>query len=636
MSAIAAVYFRNKSSNYKLQLESNLRQLNRSMSNHGLDGSLIWLGQQCGLSQQLTCYHELNRVETLLYYDDMYKIALAAHCRLFNHNELKQQLEISSAFNISDTHLILKAYLKWGLDYPNYLVGEFSILLWDEKTQMLSAVVDQFNSRPLYYYIDSNQAIFASEINALFSLDIVPRKLNLSKIARNDWLNFQAEPGETAFSSIFALPAAHRLIITESKYELYQYWKPELQDAFTFRTDAEFSEAFQAQFAAAVKSTTNSNLPVCLQLSGGLDSSAIAMMYVKQNPDNPLICLSNVLPIANNQTGGDEREFLTLLQSDKLKQEFVIDEWRGPFDSFDKFSTQLNISAQYYQHHAINDAARKYNAKIILHGTLGEITSSYQGHEYLAELFLQCRWLSLFKEITKYKTLVNQPAHRIFLNHVLKAVSPKWLKKSLANSSRSKLLTNSLIRLDFIAEVISNSQLNLMTEQFLRMGERISLDARQNALTQLNWFLEHASLLFNPFPDDTKQAVYLSNPYFDKRFVEFCLRVPNKYRFQNGYPRSMIRIGMQNILPTKITTRMSKTPFLPDYFERYYRQLPIAREELEDLSSHPLVKRVIDVTKLKQLIDSSSASQKQDENQQFLDFLVIPRTIYLAKFLSSF
>jgi hypothetical protein len=213
---------------------------------------------------------------------------------------------------------------------------------------------------------------------------------------------------------------------------------------------------------------------------------------------------------------------------------------------------------------------------------------------------------------------------------------PQWLKKPTSLNSRAKLLAYSLIRPSFIAEVIPEDQLQAMTEQFLRVGQHSTKDARHNAYTQLNWFLQHASNVFNQFSDAPKSAVYLSNPYFDKRFVEFCLHIPNQYRFQNGYPRSIIRIGMQNVLPKKILTRLSKTPFLPDYSVRYYRQLSIAKNTIQALSSHPLVQQVIDVNKLQQLMEASSSSKSPDAHLNFLNFLVIPRAIYLAKFLSSF
>lgn len=639
MSAISAIYYRNLCvEEIRTHLETDLIKLNEEMAHHGEEGSGIWLGQQCGLAQQISHYHGQPWREKQPYYDEEHKISIVAHCRLFNRNELKKQLQLPLTRDIHDHQLVLKAYLKWNLECANYLIGEFSILIWDEKCKQLLAIVDHFNTRSLYYYMDHDKIVFASELKALHALQDIPREPNLHKIARNDWLKFQAEAGETAFSNIYFLPAAHRLVIRSTKHFLFQYWQPTLNDPISFGSNEELRETFQAQFAEAIQATTNSHLPVCLQLSGGLDSSSIAMMYAKLNfnGSTPLICFSNVHPSSNIPSNNDEKEYLDLIQSNQLIKESVIDEWRGPFDSLDKFSENLCTSAQYYQHYAINDATRRYGAKIILHGTMGEITSSYSGYEYLAELFWQGRYFNLFKEIGQYKKHSNQSTYRIFLNHVLNLKRPQWLKRQASLNNRAKLLAYSLIRPNFIAEVIPEDQFHAMTEKFLKAGQNFTKDARHNAFNQLNWFLQHASHVFNQFSDAPKPAVYLSNPYFDKRFVEFCLRIPNHYRFQNGYPRSIIRMGMQDLLPKQILTRLSKTPFLPDYSERYYRQLSIAKTTIHILANHPLVQQVIDVNKLQQLMDASSSSKISNDHLKFLNFLVIPRAIYLAKFLSSF
>ena len=639
MSAISAIYYRNQcSDDVRTHLESDLIKLNKGMDHHGKDGSGIWLGQPCGLAQQVTHYHGQPWKESRPYYDTEQQVSIVSHCRLFNQRELKKQLGLPLTLDIHDHQLILKAYAKWNLECPNSLVGEFSILIWDEKCKQLLAIVDHFNARSLYYYMDHYKIVFASELKALHCLHTIPREPNLNKIVRNDWLKFQAEAGETSFANIYFLPAAHRMVISSSKHVLCQYWRPTLNDPISFSSNEELREAFQEKFGDAIEATTNSHLPVCLQLSGGLDSSSIAMMYakLKANGSKPLVCFSNVLSSSATKPNHDEKEYLDLIQSNQLIKEPIIDEWRGPFDSVDKFSEDLCTSAQYYQHYAINDAARRYGAKIILHGTMGEITSSYSGYEYLAELFYQGRYLNLFKEIYQYKKNSNQSTCRIFLKHVLNPIRPQWLKRPSSLNGRAKLLAYSLIRPNFIAEVISEDQLSAMTEQFLQAGQHFTKDARYNAFTQLDWFLQHASHVFNQFSDAPKSAVYLSNPYFDKRFVEFCLRIPNHYRFQNGYPRSIIRIGMQNLLPKKIVTRLSKTPFLPDYSDRYYRQLDIAKTTIHALSNHPLVQQVIDINKLQQLMEASSSSKSPDAHLNFLNFLVIPRTIYLAKFLSSF
>ena len=624
MFAFAAVFYRNADIGNFLHKE--LLNLNQAMTEIRSSSPEMWFDKKCGLIQQNI--HFLSLMPNAKpFWDPSYQVAIIGNCRLLNQNELRNKLGLSCNRNFNDFELIFQAYLKWGVDLPEYLLGEFSVVIWDAKCARLFAMTDHFNTRPIFYYLDDKRVVISSSIKVLARLRSIPRAPNFDKIARNDWLKFQAIPGETSFADIYFVPAAHRFVINSNKSTLQQYWHPELKSQIKYRKDSEFREAFQTNFGQAIESITNSHLQVGIQLSGGLDSSSIALMFTHRNSDKakPLFCFSNI--------SVEEKEYLDLIQHPLLVKEEVNYEWRGPFDNNEQFYDTLQISAQHYQHQAIRDAASRHGINCLLHGTLGEITSSYLGYERLIELFYQGRWISLLKELKQHKNITNRKAYKVFLGQVLSSLQQNNLIKRSNLSSHQLLLHNSLIRPDFIAKQITIEKLEKMREDFLKTGQRISNNARYNAYNQLNSFLRHASHIFNQQNDDMEHPIYLSNPYFDKRFVEFCLQVPNEYRFKSGYPRSMIRIGMQDILPQKIQTRLSKTPFLPDYSDRYYRQLPIAKQTIQNLSTNPLVQEIIDVKKLQQMMEISPTSHMRDD---FVNFLIIPRTIYLAKFLASF
>jgi hypothetical protein len=93
---------------------------------------------------------------------------------------------------------------------------------------------------------------------------------------------------------------------------------------------------------------------------------------------------------------------------------------------------------------------------------------------------------------------------------------------------------------------------------------------------------------------------------------------------------------MENLLHPEICWRVSKEPFLPDYHIRFNNQLAQARELVHQLSGHSLVKHVIDLNKLSHLLEYQSTSSRLHTQHDFNNFLIIPRTIYLAQFLSSF
>ncbi len=81
----------------------------------------------------------------------------------------------------SDTEVILRAYARWGRECVNHLRGMFAFAIWDEQEQELFLARDPFGIKPLYYYQTDHFFLFASEIRALLSSGLVPRKLSLGR-----------------------------------------------------------------------------------------------------------------------------------------------------------------------------------------------------------------------------------------------------------------------------------------------------------------------------------------------------------------------------------------------------------------------------------------------------------------------
>ena len=633
MSAVGAIFNRDGSP----VIESNLFKLNQGMLHHGQDESRVWFKQSCGLVQQTTHLTAESRYETFPHLNAKHQIALVAHCRLFNRKELAEQLNLPKNHSqIGDSQFIVLAYLKWRLAFVDYLVGEYSLVLWDAQQEQLLCVTDHFNARPLYYYIDAKRVVVASEISALHQLADVPRKPNLNKIARSDLMRFQLEVGETCFEKIQSLPAAHLMVISAGNLSVQQYWQPELGACFSFKSDDVFREAFQGIFQQVVESTTRTHVPIALQLSGGLDSSAIAMMAsaIFKGQGRNLICLSNVLPRSYQGDLKDERAFIDLMHAPNLIKEDILDARRGPFDELVSFGKQLNLSPQHYQHRAMNSVARHHQARIVLHGTLGELTTSYAAHEYLAYKFSHGQWLSLMREVHAHKKNYKRSYAGIIAHHIIQPQLAYLYKKPAHH--RARALDLSLINSAFIQQHIHANDFEQIILKYKRLGCLSSVNPRENALLQLKNYMQHSSELFHAMDESPRPAVYFSNPYFDKRLVEFCLNVPNHYRYRDGYPRSMIRIGMQNYLPKEICFRTTKDPFIPDYFERYNQQLGVAQAAVKQLSQNKLVQEVINVKQLEQHLSCSSGSSRLNPHQDFMNFLVVPRMIYLAQFLSSF
>ncbi|MFN8455571.1 MAG: asparagine synthase (glutamine-hydrolyzing) [Anaerolineae bacterium] len=200
---------------------------------------------------------------------------------IYNYLELKPELEsLGYVFRShSDSEVLLASYACWGHQALNRLVGMFACAILDVQARRLFLARDFFGIKPLYYTYGSGGFAFASEIKALLELPGVTRQVNPQRLY--DYLRFRLtdHAGETLFSSIQQLPAAHYLEIwldNPQPARPVRYWQIDLNQ----RLDLPFDEAtarLRELFLENVTLHLRSDVPVGAALSGGIDSSSIVM-----------------------------------------------------------------------------------------------------------------------------------------------------------------------------------------------------------------------------------------------------------------------------------------------------------------------------------------------------------------------
>ncbi|MGA7730304.1 MAG: asparagine synthase (glutamine-hydrolyzing) [Chloroflexia bacterium] len=196
---------------------------------------------------------------------------------IYNYKELRSELGSYPYHSMTDTEVVLAAYEHWGEDCLHRFVGMFAFLLWDEGKQRLFAARDRFGVKPLYYHqAPDGTLIMSSEIKALHAAG-VPRAPDQST-----WATYLAyglsDHGERTFwQDIRALPPGHKLTWQDGEtsitrwYDLAESTGPDL-DA---RPDEVVQEEYTALLVESVGLRFRSDVPVGINLSGGLDSSTL-------------------------------------------------------------------------------------------------------------------------------------------------------------------------------------------------------------------------------------------------------------------------------------------------------------------------------------------------------------------------
>jgi asparagine synthase (glutamine-hydrolysing) len=200
---------------------------------------------------------------------------------IYNYLELKSYL-ISKGHKFrtkSDTEVLIHAYEEFGEDMTKKLNGIFAFAIWDEENNKLFLSRDHFGVKPLYYYHNSHNLVFASELKSILLYTNISREINEKALFL--CLNFRQTPApNTLFNEIKKLPAAHSLLINRNKIELRKYWD--------YKFDLTGSDAKEDNYEKlkygienAVKRQMMADVPIGISLSGGLDSGIILGLMSK-------------------------------------------------------------------------------------------------------------------------------------------------------------------------------------------------------------------------------------------------------------------------------------------------------------------------------------------------------------------
>jgi asparagine synthase (glutamine-hydrolysing) len=201
---------------------------------------------------------------------------------IYNYPELRDELlKLGAQFkSVTDTEVILLAYLYWGTAAFSKLRGMFAFALYDKIQKYTYLVRDTAGIKPIYYFAQNGALSFASEIRAFTTAGIATEK-------DPDWpIRFLAfghipEP-YTTLKNVFSLAKGHFLCWNNasSTYTISAYKETSAKDPIT-----DIHEARQRVKDALIKAVNRqmiADASIGVFLSGGIDSSVITLLADRQ------------------------------------------------------------------------------------------------------------------------------------------------------------------------------------------------------------------------------------------------------------------------------------------------------------------------------------------------------------------
>jgi asparagine synthase (glutamine-hydrolysing) len=221
--------------------------------------------------------------------------AISFNGEIYNYRELRQQLlEAGHVFRgRSDTEVLLAGYLQWGRDVLRRARGMFALAIWDDRSGKLLLARDFIGMKPLYYRLSGNRFAAASDLNAL--VQAFPGEAELDRAAVASLLAYGAvaEP-LTVWQGFRVFPPASWM---EVKVEAARIELGPIERYWDFPPPGFQSDSSEGRdrLHKAVSRHLESDVPVAIFLSAGVDSTAVAEVAARDRRQG-LLALSVGFP----------------------------------------------------------------------------------------------------------------------------------------------------------------------------------------------------------------------------------------------------------------------------------------------------------------------------------------------------
>ena len=220
-------------------------------------------------------------------------IAESPSCRvvfdgaLHNGDELRAELSVQPSAELSAAELACRAYERWGEDAIARLKGAFALILSDPARDLLLCARDPLGIRPLFHAEVGETVLLSPSVETLLAQPGVSAELNRARLVDRLTKHWPAND-ETYFSRVRRVPPGHVLRIGAGDRRTYRYWDPLPADGvIDWIPDEEAQPRFEALFRQAVARCLGSQ-PAAVYMSGGLDSSTLAMVAADLGRDRHL------------------------------------------------------------------------------------------------------------------------------------------------------------------------------------------------------------------------------------------------------------------------------------------------------------------------------------------------------------
>jgi asparagine synthase (glutamine-hydrolysing) len=536
----------------------DLQKITDSLYHRGPDADGIFFDENngIGLGHRRLSILDLSTNANQPFYSVCDRYVLVYNGEIYNFEAIYNELKKETGFErktVSDTEIILEAFVHWGDDFINKLNGMFAFAIWDKNNNELKLFRDRIGIKPLYYYWVDNVFAFSSEIKGLTQL-ITKSKLTINRNSIYDILHLGYTPQNfTAFNEIKKVPSGSFLKVKDKEILITKFWNLNKQIKTEIIKD-EFvaKKGLEDRLKLAVEKQMISDVPLGTFLSGGVDSSLVTALAQKMS-SNPI----NTFSIGFKDDKFDESRYAKKIAQELRTNhhEFILTEK----EAIEQVDNLLSIYDEPFGDSSsiptllVSKMAKKH-VSVALSGDGGDEQFLGYGMYQWAKRMNNPVIFRLRKPIYKALNLTgNNRIKRGAL--VINALSKTNLKAHIFSQEQGFF---SALEIDKL--LVSSIKGNFLEENWTLDRE---LDPMENqALFDLHYYLKE-DLLVKVDRASMHHSLEVRVPLLDHEIVSYSLNIDPSLKYKNGISKYLLKEVLYDYLPKKLFVRPKKGFSIP-------------------------------------------------------------------------
>lgn len=497
---------------------------------------------------------------------------------VYNYIELRSELEKLNHrfFSGNDTEVVLHSYIEWGVDAFERFNGMFAFAILDMVNKKVICSRDRYGIKPFYYFFDTENFIFASEVKQIIHL--LNQKPNINYKVLFDFLSLGAygnETHETFFKDIYRLSPGHYFEIDISQSAKVnvkeKIWNnksvPQLKDNSNEKII--FEELYNL-LEDSVRIRLRSDVPIGTCLSGGIDSSTLVCItdrLLRKAHDSHR---HKVFTVKSQNRKYDESQFAQMvIDVTNTDAYFKVPSGADLETDLEKFiwhNDEPLIKASMFGGYHVYKLAKESGVRVVLDGQgADEIFGGYFQPPHVESLYnlLRKRQLKAFvKQFMINKkcnnlsvTALGYSILKFMMKNVAHIIMPATFRPNLWHSVKGWL------NRDFYNYYIKES--NVIAGRFKNDRGVFGDIIKQQCFEHL-YYTNLPGILRQVDRNSMAFSVEARVPFLDHRLVDFVMGLPSELILRDGYTKYALREALKNVVPESIRLRRDKIGFFVD------------------------------------------------------------------------